>query len=115
MTHQREIELVLLGCILSSGTFAKQAFASGLPATEHDIIDVLRELSAGGVGSHTTRWMESHGVKITGRVADSLLAEVVVRTERRRLEGLATRLSLSLAAGCQEEVESCLEALKAAK
>lgn len=110
MREQRDLELLLLGATIASAAVSKTAFAASLELTEKDVAMVFEELKA-GKPDLLKAWLKRRGVTVNGKSIEGVLSELESRTKRRRLSGLANRLTLALAAGCEEEVKSCLEGL----
>ena len=110
---ERDVELLLLGAVLANATFSRAAFErlNGSDFKERDLGNVFEELRRGSVGETAKAWMKRRGMNGEGMVVELAMATVAESARKRRLEQLANRLRLAIAAGCEEEVQACVEAL----
>lgn len=107
-TYQRETELLLLGAVLASKTFAETVGKAviGNDMANADLGVVFDELQAKGVERFTKEWLAKRGVKVNGTVVSSIL-DSVQRT------GLQRRTRLAASAGDEELIRELMAKLEA--
>lgn len=128
---QRDLEVLAVAAILSSVTLGKKAYSTltGSDFLERDLgalFDAVREYQQhreqqGQPEWHgpprtlvnpVIAWMERQGVEAKeGKAVENVITELAKRSQWRKRDRLATKLSLAVAAGDTETAQECLDAL----